>query len=159
MIGWMTRRMLPHLSGVHVNRPLVTYRDWPDPGFVDAYDFLKLVHTLTARKMQKQNASTLLAEIFALAFMPVFCEHRKYIFACSNCLNVNANSGGCSKMANVPFSICCTCTYISKSKHSLWYIFYIIFCRLFAREDANHQVCIAGLTERHVHNVEELMEV
>ena len=31
--------------------------------------------------------------------------------------------------------------------------------RLFAREDANHQVCIAGLTERHVHNVEELMEV
>ena len=38
------------------------------------------------------------------------------------------------------------------------HIFYM-FCRLFAREDANHQVCIAGLTERHVHNVEELMEV
>ena len=32
-------------------------------------------------------------------------------------------------------------------------------CRLFAREDGNHQVCIAGLTEQRVHNVEELMEV
>lgn len=32
-------------------------------------------------------------------------------------------------------------------------------CRLFAREDGNHQVCIAGLTEQPVHNVEELMEV
>ena len=75
MIGGVTRRMLPHLSGVphpHVNRPLVTYRDLSDPGFVDAYDFLKLVHTITARKMQKQNASTMLAEIHALAFKPVF---------------------------------------------------------------------------------------
>lgn len=35
---------------------------------------------------------------------------------------------------------------------SFWY-------RLFAREDGNHQVCIAGLTEQRVHNVEELMEV
>ncbi|XP_074625163.1 kinesin-like protein KIF24 [Acropora palmata] len=52
----------------------------------------------------------------------------------------------------------------------LWISFYEIYCsqlfdllndraRLFAREDANHQVCIAGLTERHVHNVEELMEI
>jgi len=52
----------------------------------------------------------------------------------------------------------------------LWISFYEIYCgqlfdllngraRLFAREDGNHQVCIAGLTERHVHNVEELMEV
>lgn len=31
--------------------------------------------------------------------------------------------------------------------------------RLFAREDSNHQVCITGLTQQHVHNVEELMEV
>ena len=85
---------------------LVTYRDWSDPGFVDAYDFLKLVHTVTATKMRKQNVSTLLAEIHALAFKPVFCEQRKYTFACSNCLNVNANTSGCSKMSNVPFSVC-----------------------------------------------------
>ena len=69
--------------------------------------------------MQKQNASIMLAEIHALAFKTVFCEQRKYIFACSNYLNVNAKTGGCSKMANVPFSICCICTYISKAKHSL----------------------------------------
>ena len=31
--------------------------------------------------------------------------------------------------------------------------------RLFAREDSNHQVCITGLTQQRVHNVEELMEV
>ena len=162
----MTRRILPHLSGVphlHVNRPLVTYRYLSDPGFVDAYDFLKLVHTITARKMQKQNASTLLAEIFALAFMPVFCEQRKYIFACSNCLNVNANTSDCSKVANVPFSVCLHLYLYYQSKTQpliavVLHIFYM-FCRLFAREDANHQVCIAGLTERHVHNVEELMEV
>ena len=55
--------------------------------------------------MQKQNASTLLAEIHELAFKLVFCEQRKLIFACSNCLNVNANTGGCSKMSNVPFSV------------------------------------------------------
>jgi len=52
----------------------------------------------------------------------------------------------------------------------LWISFYEIYCgqlfdllngraRLFAREDGNHQVCIAGLTEQRVHNVEELMEV
>ena len=158
--------MLPHLSGVphlHVNRPLVTYRDWCDPGFVDAYDFLKVVHTITARKMQKQIASTMLADIHALAFKPVFCEQRTYIFVCSNCLNVNANTGGCSKMANVPFSICLH-LYLHKQIKTqpfiaaVLHVFYV-FCRLFAREDANHQVCIAGLTERHVHNVEELMEV
>ena len=127
------------------------------------YDFLKLVHAITARKMQKQNASIMLAEIHALAFKPVFCEQRKHIFACSNCLNVNANTGGCSKMANVPFSICLH-LYLHKQIKTqpliaaMLLIFYV-FCRLFAREDANHQVCIAGLTERHVHNVEELMEV
>ena len=113
--------------------------------------------------MQKQNASTLLAEIFALAFMPVFCEQRKYIFACSNCLNVNANTRDCSKVANVPFSVCLHLYLYYQSKTQpliavVLHIFYM-FCRLFAREDANHQVCIAGLTERHVHNVEELMEV
>ena len=113
--------------------------------------------------MQKQNASTMLAEIHALAFKPVCCEQRKHIFACSNCLNVNANTGGCSKMANVPFSICLH-LYLHKQIKTqpliaaMLLIFYV-FCRLFAREDANHQVCIAGLTERHVHNVEELMEV
>lgn len=35
----------------------------------------------------------------------------------------------------------------------------IILYRLFARENATHQVCIVGLTERQVKNVEELMEV
>ena len=39
------------------------------------------------------------------------------------------------------------------------FLFLFLWCRLFAREDASHQVCIAGLTEWHVHNVEELMEV
>ncbi|KAL9986382.1 hypothetical protein ACROYT_G000521 [Oculina patagonica] len=52
----------------------------------------------------------------------------------------------------------------------LWISFYEIYCgqlfdllngraRLFAREDGNHQVCIVGLTEQRVHNVEDLMEV
>ncbi|KAK3733274.1 hypothetical protein QZH41_011114 [Actinostola sp. cb2023] len=34
-----------------------------------------------------------------------------------------------------------------------------IFNELFARENASHQVCIVGLTEKQVNNVEELMEV
>ncbi|XP_031564538.1 kinesin-like protein KIF24 [Actinia tenebrosa] len=52
----------------------------------------------------------------------------------------------------------------------LWVSFYEIYCgqlfdllnersKLFARENAAHQVCIVGLTEKHVTNVEELMEV
>ena len=70
--------------------------------------------------MQKQIASTMLADIHALAFKPVFCEQRKYIFACSNCLNVNANTSGCSKKCQMfPFQYACICTYISKAKHSL----------------------------------------
>ena len=113
--------------------------------------------------MQKQIASTMLADVHVLAFKPVFCEQRKYIFACSNCLNVNANTSDCSKVANVPFSVCLHLYLYYQSKTQpliavVLHIFYM-FCRLFAREDANHQVCIAGLTERHVHNVEELMEV
>ena len=113
--------------------------------------------------MQKQNASTFLLRYMHWPLCQFFCEQRKYIFACSNCLNVNANTGGCSKMANVPFSICLH-LYLHKQIKTqpfiaaVLHVFYV-FCRLFAREDANHQVCIAGLTERHVHNVEELMEV
>ena len=36
---------------------------------------------------------------------------------------------------------------------------HLFYHRLFAREDSNHQVCITGLTQQRVHNVEELMEV
>lgn len=43
------------------------------------------------------------------------------------------------------FSLKCTCSSF--------------YHRLFAREDSNHQVCITGLTQQRVHNVEELMEV
>ncbi|PFX31815.1 kinesin-like protein KIF24 isoform X2 [Stylophora pistillata] len=66
------------------------------------------------------------------------------------------------------FSILHNGTY--GSGMGLWISFYEIYCgqlfdllnersRLFAREDGNHQVCITGLTQQRVHNVEELMEV
>ena len=50
-------------------------------------------------------------------------------------------------------------TVILTKVESNFFFEFPVVVRLFAREDANHQVCIAGLTERHVHNVEELMEV
>ncbi|XP_032226215.2 kinesin-like protein KIF2A isoform X2 [Nematostella vectensis] len=65
-------------------------------------------------------------------------------------------------------------TVLHSSHHghgiSMWISFYEIYCgqlfdllngreKLFARENATHQVCIAGLTHKRVENVEQLMEV